>query len=126
MVEEFDCLHLIMNENLNWKAQINKAASKISKSMGILNSIKQFLSISAKFHIYNALILSHLNFGILAWGHQCERIVKFQKKPLILNESPLEIIKKIDTHSLQGFSKYNKILEHYNEDWTDEKVNVML
>jgi hypothetical protein len=30
--------------------------------------------------IYNSLILSHLNFGILAWGFKCERIVKLQKK----------------------------------------------
>ncbi len=39
---------------------------------------------------------------------------------LIVNESPPEIINKIDTHSLQGFSKYIKIkiLETYNEDCT--------
>ncbi len=40
--------------------------------------------------------------------------------PLIVNESPPEIINKIDIHSLQGFSKYIKIkiLESYNEDCT--------
>ncbi len=40
--------------------------------------------------------------------------------PLIVNESPPEIINKIDTHSLQDFSKYIniKILESYNEDCT--------
>ncbi len=48
--------------------------------MGILNRLKHFLPISAKLHIYNALIPSHLIFGILAWDHQCERIVKLQKK----------------------------------------------
>ncbi len=72
-VEEFDFLGVIINENLNWKANINKIANKISKSMGILNRLKHFLP-------FSALILSHLNFGILAWGHQCERIIKLQKK----------------------------------------------
>ncbi len=48
--------------------------------MGILNILKHFLPSSAKLYIYNALILSHLNFGILALGHQCERIIKLQKK----------------------------------------------
>ncbi len=40
--------------------------------------------------------------------------------PLIVNESPPEIINQIDTHSLQGFSKHIKIkiLESYNEDCT--------
>ncbi len=30
-VKEFDFLGLIINENLNWKAHINKTANKISK-----------------------------------------------------------------------------------------------
>ncbi len=34
-VNEFDFLGLIINENLNWKAHMNKIANKISKSMGI-------------------------------------------------------------------------------------------
>ncbi len=31
-------------------------------------------------YIYNSLILSDLNFCILAWGYKCDRIVKLQKK----------------------------------------------
>ncbi len=65
-VREFDFLGLIINENLNWKAHMNKIANKFFKSMGILNRIKHFLPISAKLHIYNALLFSHLNFGVLA------------------------------------------------------------
>ncbi len=40
--------------------------------------------------------------------------------PLIVNESPHEINNKINTHSLQGFSKYIKIkiLESYNQNCT--------
>ncbi len=40
--------------------------------------------------------------------------------PLIVNESPPEIINKIGTHNLQGFHKYIKIkiLESYNKDCT--------
>ena len=34
----------------------------------------------SRLHIYNSLILSYINFGILSWGYQCERIVKLQKK----------------------------------------------
>ncbi len=48
--------------------------------MGILDKLKHFLPLKAKVLIYNSLILSHLNFYILAWGYQCERIVKLQKK----------------------------------------------
>ncbi len=38
------------------------------------------LPLSAKLHIYNSLILSHLNFCILVWGYKFDKIVKLQKK----------------------------------------------
>ncbi len=77
---KFNFLGLTLNENINWKSHINKISNKISKSMSILNKLKHFLPLKAKTLIYNSLILSHLNFFILARGYQCERIVKLQKK----------------------------------------------
>ncbi len=82
-VYEFNFLGLIMNDNLNWKSHVNKIANKISKSMGILNKLKHFLPVNAKVLIYNSLILSHLNFCILTWGYQFDRIVKLQKNKLL-------------------------------------------
>lgn len=79
-VYEFNFLGLTINENLNWKSHTDKIANKISKCMGILNKLKHFLPLNAKVLIYNSLILSHLNFSILAWGYQCDRIVKLQKR----------------------------------------------
>ncbi len=48
--------------------------------MDILNKLKYFLNLNVKVLIYNSLILSHLNFCILAWGYKCDRIIKVQKK----------------------------------------------
>ena len=79
-VSQFDFLGLTLNENLNWKSHIDKIANKISRSIGILNKHKHFIPIESKLHIYSSLILSHINFGILSWGFQCERIVKLQKR----------------------------------------------
>ncbi len=56
--------------------------------MGILNKLKHFLPIKTKIMIYNSLILSHLNFGILTWGFQCDESLSYRKKTLqILNLS---------------------------------------
>ncbi len=79
-VYEFNFLGLTINENLNWKSHIDKIANKISKSMGILNKLKQILPLNAKVLIYNSLILSHANCCILTWGYQCDRILKLQKR----------------------------------------------
>ncbi len=38
------------------------------------------LPLSAKLHIYNSLILSHLKFCTLACGYKCDRIVKLQNQ----------------------------------------------
>ena len=32
--------------------------------------------------LYNALILPHLNYCVTAWGCQCNRIIKLQKKAI--------------------------------------------
>ncbi len=46
--------------------------------MGILNKLKHFLQIQTKVLIYNSLVLSHLNFGILLWGFKCEKVFILQ------------------------------------------------
>ncbi len=48
--------------------------------MGILNKLKHFLPLNANVLIYNSLILSHVNYCILTWGYQCDRIFKLQKR----------------------------------------------
>jgi hypothetical protein len=81
-VSEFDFLGITLDENLNWKGHLNKISNSISKSMGILNRIKRFMPLKTKTLIYNSLILPRLNYGILAWGYQCERVIKLQKKSI--------------------------------------------
>ena len=79
-VEKFNCLGVILHQNMIWKSHIDSISSKIGKSIGVLNRLKHCLPTSIKVLIYNALILSRINYGILLWGYQSERIFKLQKK----------------------------------------------
>ncbi len=79
-VSDFNFLGLTINEHLNWKSHTDKLSNKISKTMGVLNKLKHFVPLNARVMIYNSLILSHLNYCILAWGYRCERISKVQKR----------------------------------------------
>ena len=54
--------------------------TKISKSVGILNMLKQFLPPFILRTIYNSIVLPHLSYGILAWGSTSIRPLKLQKK----------------------------------------------
>ncbi len=65
-LQEFNFLGLTVDEHLNWNSHINKISNKVSKNIGILNKLKHFLPLKTKIRIYNSLIVSHLNFGILA------------------------------------------------------------
>ena len=64
-VTEFNFLGLTLNENLNWKSHIDKLADKVSQNIGIMNKLKNYMTPEARLNVYNSLILSHLNYGIL-------------------------------------------------------------
>ncbi len=95
--------------------------------MGILNKLKHILPKKAKLHIYNSLILSHLNFGIVAWGYQCDRIFKLQKKiriiciskynaytePLFKSLNLLKVSDILQLQLLKFYYKYKIRMLHY-------------
>ena len=79
-VSEFNFLGITLDEHVKWNKHIDKIANKISRNMGIINSMKHFLPIGTKTLIYNSLIVSHINYGLMLWGYSCGRIEKLQKK----------------------------------------------
>ena len=83
-VNKFDFLGLTINETLNWKDHIHKIATKISKVINILARTRKYLSSSILIKIYNSLILSRINYGILCWGFEHKRIYHLQKKAIRL------------------------------------------
>lgn len=81
-VNNFEFLGLTINETLSWRDHIEKTANKISKVIGILARSKRYLHSSILLKIYNALILSRVNYAITCWGFENKRIYKLQKKAL--------------------------------------------
>ena len=101
----------------------------ISKSIDILNRLKSMLPTHVKVMVYNALILSKINYGILKWGYESEIILKLQKKAVRIitlakyNAHTEQIFKKLsilkihDSFSLCQLKFYhnylNKLLPHH-------------
>ena len=121
-VNTFNFLGITIDKQLNWNAHIDKVASKISRSLGILNKLKNILPQSAKTKIYNSLILSHLNYGILLWGYKSTKIQKQQKKAVQIisckkynaHTSPLfktlKLLKFEDIFTLSKLKFYHKYI----------------
>ena len=128
-VKNFNFLGIYFNQHMSWKYHINHIAKNISKSIGILNRLKSLLPTHVKVMIYNALILSKINYGILTWGYESESILKLQKKavriialanynahtePIFKKLSILKIHDLFSICQLKLYHNYlNKLLPHH-------------
>ena len=81
-VHEFNFLGLIIEETLSWKPHVDYIANKVSKHIGVLNRLKHYLPPYILRTIYFSLINSSLNYSLLAWGFNCVRLKKLQKKAI--------------------------------------------
>ena len=79
-ITEFDFLGLTLDENLNWNAHIQKVSNEISRTLGVMCRLKNFLPLHVSRILYNSLILPHLQYGILTWGFCLGRLQKLQKR----------------------------------------------
>ena len=53
--------------------------NKILKYIGVINRLKHTLPPRVLLTLYNTLILPHLNYGLVLWGHRNERISSLKK-----------------------------------------------
>ena len=63
-----------------WKPHTDKVANKLVKYLGILNRLKRYLPSHIMRILYCSLVQSNLNYGILVWGHECNRLHRLQKR----------------------------------------------
>ena len=82
-VRHYKFLGIHIDENLSWEKHILETANKISKVNGLLSKLKHFFPSKTLLLIYNSLILSRINYGLLIWGFgKCERLITIQKKAI--------------------------------------------
>ena len=119
-VSELNFLGLIINEFMSWNSHAKKISNKMSRVLGIMNRLKHFLPFSALCLIYQSLVNCHLQFCILAWGYESNRVFNLQKKGIrIMTGSKynahteplfkqLNIMKAADSFKLQCLKFYYK------------------
>ena len=124
-VKEFNFLGIVLNKNLNWRAHVDMIASKISRTIGILNRMKRFMPLNVLQTLYNTLIQSHINYGILTWGNNNGRIHKLQKKALRIitnskyNAHSEPIFKRLKLLTVMDLLKLNQ-LKFYHKFLNDK------
>ena len=81
-VQTFNFLGIMLNETLSWKSHIDMVSNKISKVIGILYRLKHVFPEYVLFTLYNSLIVSYINYGLLLWGVDCHKLQSLQKKAI--------------------------------------------
>ena len=72
----------MLNETLSWKSYIEIVGKKNPKVTGIPNRLKNFFPENVLFTLYNSLIISYINYGLLLCGIDCHKLEILQKKAL--------------------------------------------
>ena len=104
--KSYKYLGVIIDSNLNWKEHVNELCKKISRGIGILLKLRNFVKIDILIKIYYSIIYPFLIYGIIIWGNTYKTNVKplteLQKKAIrIITFSPFR------THSSPLFKELN-------------------
>ena len=72
--------------NLNWNMHINTLCKRLSRSVGILNRLRNIVPTKILFTLYNTLFLSHVNYCNAVWGNtyqtKLQPILTLQKRAI--------------------------------------------
>ena len=113
-VQSIKFLGIYIEESLNWSEHISHISKKISKINGVLYKLRKTTPKMLRIAIFNALVQSHLSYGITVWGSGGST-VKLKKLFIAQKKSLRNVfgIRRINKHQ-SGHTKHvfndNKIL----------------
>ena len=79
-VNKSKTLGVVIYDNLTWNTQIDNITKKVSKGIGMLRRIKDYVSTSTLIKVYNAIILSHFDYCSLVWDVCADYLLKKLQK----------------------------------------------
>ena len=106
-VHEIKCLGVIIDDTISWKLHIKHIQSKLSRSISILNKVKQVLDQKSLLILYCSLVLPYLTYCAEIWGNNYKSSIHAVS---ILQKKAIRII-----HNA-------KYLDHTNELFLQSKL----
>ena len=90
-VKETKCLGLTIDETLSWNQQYEIVKGKLKGGLDSIRKLRQLLPQSQLFQVYRALVVCHLRYGNLLWGHlsanKLNNLQKLQDRAMTLIQS---------------------------------------
>ena len=76
-------LGVVIDDKISWKPHVQSLCKKMSRMIGILHKLGDFLTLPAKKTIYYSLIYPHLQYAIIFWNGVCrvdfDKLFRLQK-----------------------------------------------
>ena len=79
-IDSFNFLGLVLDTYLKWNFNARKVANKLTHINWILRKLKHIIPQRILKTIYSSLIESHINYCLVLWGTNYDRIFKLKKK----------------------------------------------
>ena len=127
-------LGTLLDAKLTFSDHIKALETKVSRSVGILSKLKYFLPQDALLKLYYALIHSHLNYGILAWGYTYHsyllKLMRLQNKAIRIvtcsgwNNSAFPLFKKTNVLTIPLLFQYETAILVHRHSSNDLPVNL--
>ena len=127
-------LGTILDAKLTFSDHIKALETKVSRSVVILSKLKYFLPQDALLKLYYALIHSHLNYGILAWGNTYHsyllKLMRLQNKAIRIvtcsgwNDSAFPLFKKTNVLTIPLLFQYETAKLVHRHSSNDLPVNL--
>ena len=77
-------LGVFIDEDMKWKSHVSNILTNVSRNVGVINKMRDYLPQHILLLLYNSLVLPHLNYCIILWGccnkYLLERLYKLQKR----------------------------------------------
>ena len=116
-IVEIKFLGFKINEYMSWNSHAKKVSYKVSRVLGIMKRLKYFLPFSALRLMSQSLVNCHLQFCIIVWGFEYNRVYNLQN----------------NAFRIMAGSKYNERTEplskqqavKHNETWRQFLITVL-
>ena len=101
-------LGLILDHQLNWKAQITELSKKLSRAVGLMYKIRHYCPDEVTRTIYFSIFNSHVSYGLPVWG--------------ICNQDDLKKIQTLQNQALRAMVKQDGNDLNINKIRFDKKI----
>lgn len=108
-------LGIYIDCNLNWKYHVLQISNKISSVVGIIRKIRYKLTLESAILLYDALIMSRLNYCNICWASTYKttllKLYKIQKYALKIclydmsnrNSDPFRVLNRLDVYKMNDY-----------------------